>query len=222
MLPDFFHNLWLQFAAGLLFTRLIVVPLSFTVHELAHALIATLFDDPTPREDGRLSLNPARHWEYIGLISGVLIGVGWSRPTPIRPHRMRGPGRFGGTLAVLAGPLASAGLAALGVWLLDLLALPPEIPWHAWPSPAGLLTVLARFNLMLALINVLPLYPLDGFALVRILLPGRAAAWWERFSGWTTALLGAALFVLLMAPPPIYAAITRPVVRWGMAAFLGW
>jgi len=205
--------------------RLVVALISFTVHELAHALAALALGDTTAREAGRLTLNPFRHTEWFGLLAGVFMGIGWSRPAPIRPHRMtvgeRLGGllapirphrmtvgeRLGGLLAVLAGPLASLALMFGGLGLLNVLA-------PASGSPAGgLLRVLVRFNLMLALLNILPFYPLDGYRAVRFLLPLRAAAGWERASGWTTAVLGASLALLVVLPDSVIAAHVVPLVN---------
>src|SRR5919109_1285693 len=100
MLTDFPWMLYL--------TRLILLVPIFTLHELAHALTATALGDPTPREAGRLTLDPRRHLEHIGMLVALGLGLGWSRPVPIHPHRMRVPSALGGALTVLAGPLMNA------------------------------------------------------------------------------------------------------------------
>jgi Zn-dependent protease len=221
MLQDILHIIWLRFPLALLLARLAVVPLSLWLHDQAHALVAALLGDPTPRESGRLTLNPLRHVPGLGIITGVLAGIAWSRPVPIRPHRMKAPGWLGGPLAVLAGPLATVGLALAGRALLGALGLRLAFPWAGWPSLADLLTVLARFNLGLALLNALPLYPLDAHQLIHFVLPLRAAAWWERASGWTTAALGVGLAALLMLPPWVIIPAAGPAMRWGWS-LLGW
>jgi len=220
--PNIFLNLWLRFPLALLSMRLVVVAISFTIHELAHGLAAAALGDPTPREAGRLTLNPARHWEHIGLIGGVLIGVGWSRRTPISPHRMRVPDWIGGPLAVLAGPLATVGIVALCQWIFAATPLEPSIPWQGWPTLADFVTVMVRFNLFYALLNILPLFPLDMWQLIRFVLPLKTSAWWERRSGWTTTALGFAFFVLLMAPPVLFIRMTGQPARWALRVFLGW
>jgi len=201
------RGFWLRLPLMLWLARLVVALISFTVHELAHALAALALGDTTAREAGRLTLNPFRHTEWFGLLAGVFMGIGWSRPAPIRPHRMTVGERLGGLLAVLAGPLASLALMFGGLGLLNVLA-------PASGSPVGgLLRVLVRFNLMLALLNVLPLHPLDGYRAVRFLLPLRAAAGWERASGWTTAVLGASLALLVVLPDSVIAAHVVPLVN---------
>lgn len=211
-----------QYPTALLLTRLVVVPLSFAVHELAHALVATWLGDPTPREAGRLTPNPVRHLEWIGLVLGVIVGVGWSRPTPLRPHRMRGSERAGALLTVAAGPLATAGLVVVGMVALRWLNLPPTSLWNGWPTLAGFLTVLVRFNLLLALLNLLPLFPLDGYAAIRFLLPIEPAARWEWLSGWTTTVLGVAMAGLILLPGSMLRLVLLPPIRWVLRSFLGW
>ncbi len=222
MLENLLAGLWLRFPLALLVARAVVVPLAFAAHEYAHGLTAALLGDPSPRESGRLSLNPFRGMFGLGLLAGLLIGVGWSSPMPIRPHRMKVGGWWGGLLAVLAGPGATVGLALLGRELLEALALKPGLPWGGWPTPADFLTVLVRFNLTYALLNLLPLYPLDAYQAIRLLLPLRAAAWWERQAGRTQVVLGGGLLALLMLPSPTLAALAGPVVRRGLDALLGW
>lgn len=222
MLADFLALLWNRFPAALLLARLLVVPLSLMLHELAHGLMAVLLGDPTPREQGRLTLNPLPHLEPIAAITGVLLGFGWSRPTPFRPHHMRLPGWIGGPLVVLAGPLASLGLLLGGQALLNLPGLAPEYLWSGLPTLPGLLTVWVRFNLGLVLINLLPLFPLDAYALIRSLLPLRPAHWWQRASGWTTALLGIGVAAVLLLPTPLVEALIGPPVRWALKALLRW
>ena len=87
---------------------------------------------------------------------------------------------------------------------------------------AGWLTVAVRFNLIVALINALPLFPLDGWQLIRVWLPKRAESWWQRAAGWTTSVLGVGMFVLLMMPVPLAERWFGPPVRWGIATLLGW
>ena len=222
MLRETLLALWSRFPLALLLSRAVAVPIAYTVHELGHALAATLLGDPTPRREGRLTLNPFRHTDGLGFLLGVLLGFGWSRRTVFHPHRMRLPDAPGGALAVLAGPLANAALIALGVTLMGHLGMKPLVPWSGWPTIGEFLTVLVRFNLSVVLLNALPLFPLDAYNLIHYLLPLRAAARWEQVSGWTTAILGSGIALLMLLPLNGYATLTLPVVRWANAVFLGW
>ncbi len=214
--------IWEGFPSTLILVRGVILLLAFTAHELGHGLVATLLGDPTPRERGRLTLNPIPHLESIGVILGILIGFGWSRTTPIRPHRMRLPDWLGGPLTMLAGPLANLALVGLGMLLLNRLGLSPDWPWNNWPTLAEWLTVLIGLNLSIALLNLLPLFPLDGYQMIRYLLPLRAVVWWERASGWTTALLGFALAIVTLMPPALQTLLLRPLIGRVTQAILGW
>lgn len=221
MIAEFVHDLWLAIPIGLLLARAAVMLPAFTAHELAHGLLAAAFGDPSPRLRGRLTLNPLPHLESIGAILGVLVGVGWSRPMPLRPYHMRRPQWLGGLLAALAGPAASLLLAESGAALLRAVRLSPTIPWHDLPTLAGWITVWTNFNLMLALLNVLPLFPLDGFQAIHNVLPLRASAWWEHIAGWTTLIFGAGLVLFLWLPVPLLSALAGPL-QWLARALFGW
>jgi Zn-dependent protease len=222
MILDVLRDVWLNVPAGLFLARGVVMIPAFTLHELAHGLAASAFGDTTAREHGRLTLNPLPHLESLGAILGVLTGLGWSRPTPIRPYKMRKPAWLAGMIAALAGPCASLLLAAAGAALLRVRLFQPAIPWHDWPSLAEWLTVWTNFNLMLAVLNVLPLFPLDGFQAIHNLLPLGASAWWEQASGWTTLVFGLGLVIFLWLPTPLLSSLVGPPIRWIQHVMLGW
>jgi len=222
MFADILKSLWLQFPAALLGVRLLVLLVAFTTHELAHALVATALGDRGPRRQGRLTLNPLAHLESIGAILAMLLGVGWSKRTVIYPYRMHVPAWLGGIVAVIAGPLANLGWVLLGLLLMRVLGLSPEAPWHEWPGLGGWLSVLIRFNLMMVLLNVLPLFPLDGFQLIHFLLPARLMVRWQRASSWSTALFGIGLFVFMMLPTRLMITLSGPPMRWIDAVLWGW
>ncbi len=211
-----------RFPWALFLTRYIVMLIAFTAHELGHGLAALALGDDTPRREGRLSLDPRRHLEHIGSIAAVLIGVGWSRPTHFRPDRMRLPDAVGGPLATLAGPLANILLVLTGLAGLEALDAPPQLPVNTLPAPAAILTVLVRMNLAVALLNALPLHPLDGYWLIYHALPLEGLYVWQRLAGPTTAALGAALVALLAMPIPWFRASILPLVRAISLALLGW
>lgn len=207
---------------ALFLTRYVVMLAAFTVHELGHALTAAAFGDPTPRSEGRLTLNPFRHVEYIGGILAVMLGFGWSRPVHIQTHKMRVPDPLGGVIAVLAGPLANLLMVGIGVAAMRALSLWPSLPYSTWPDAAQWLTVFVRLNLAIALLNVLPLFPLDGYWLVHAVLPLPALAWWEGAAGRTTLVLGIGIAAMLMMPAAWLSAIYLPVVLTVSRVVLGW
>lgn len=160
---------------------------AFTVHEWAHAFVAHRLGDPTPRWQGRLTLNPLRHVDWIGLILLFAFGFGWARPVPVNPGYFANP-RRGLLFVALAGPLANLLMAYLAI---------AALPWAAQlPSPAaGLAQVFAwmfvSLNVGLAVFNLIPIPPLDGSKILAGLLPERQAWNLQRMEpyGWLLLML---------------------------------
>jgi len=155
--------------------------LGFVLHEMAHAYVAVALGDDTPRRQGRLSPDPRRHLDPLGTIMVLLIGVGYAKPVQINPSALR---TTTNKLAVaLAGPLTNLAVAVLVSIPLKLMAS-TTLGGQTWPvacslsaPPAAVLTTelfyIYSLNLLLAVFNLLPIPPLDGFELVRAVLRSR-------------------------------------------------
>ncbi|MEM7797859.1 MAG: site-2 protease family protein [Chloroflexota bacterium] len=143
---------------------------AFAYHELGHALSADYLGDPTPREHGRITLNPFRHLDVVGMLLLLLIGFGWAT-TPVRPWLLRGNKMVSHALVAVAGPamnLLMAALFALPLRLVNMGLLDPALI----PSWAEYLFVQGVFwNVLLMLFNMLPIPPLDGFTVLVGFLP---------------------------------------------------
>lgn len=136
-------------------------------HEANHAFVASALGDDTPRRYGRLTLNPFRHIDPMGLLMFALAGIGWGS-TPVTPSKLRPDARIGGALVAVAGPLANLVLAfALSIPLRMGLSMAPIL--HQF------LFVAVNLNLLLFVLNLLPLPPLDGFTVLLGIVP-RAAS----------------------------------------------
>ena len=169
-------SLFLAFAGAA--TLALVLGIAF--HEFCHAASASALGDHTARNRGRLTLNPLAHLDPLGSILLLFVGFGWGKPTPVNPYNMRVEPRTGMAITALAGPLSNLLVAAV-------LALPIRLGWVSWQnalasngSTAGwgredyigvFLAAAIAINLVLAVFNLLPLAPLDGFRVWTGVLP---------------------------------------------------
>ncbi|MGH2489819.1 MAG: site-2 protease family protein, partial [Candidatus Limnocylindria bacterium] len=164
--------------------------MGITLHEFSHALVADQLGDHRPRAMGRVSLNPLRHLDPLGTALLVLVGFGWGRPVLVNPSALRG-GRNGMALVAVAGPVTNvliAILLALVFRVLDIAGLDGTL--------ATILGTAVFLNLLLAILNFIPIPPLDGFNVLLAFLPARWAYTVQRYAGW-----GIVLLVLLLVLP---------------------
>jgi Zn-dependent protease len=151
---------------------LIAFVISIAIHEFAHAYMATLLGDPTPREQGRVTLNPIAHLDPIGFLFLVFValtgfGLGWGKPVQFNPYRMRW-GKHGVALVAAAGPISNVILALV-------LAIPQRLFATGFtnlpPYAQTFVNTLITLNLALAAFNLIPLPPLDGLKILTGILP---------------------------------------------------
>lgn len=151
-----------------------------TFHEFSHAATADALGDHRPRALGRVSLNPVRHIDPMGAILFVLAGFGWGKPVPVNAYALR-PGRIGMAYVAVAGPIANLVLALAVAVLFRVADLAGLL--GAGTSFVWLLLVSTIFyNVVLALFNLLPIPPLDGYNLVLPFLPPRWAFSVQRYA----------------------------------------
>ena len=151
-----------------------------TVHELAHGLAAYRLGDPTAKLNGRLTLNPLSHIDWIGLFLLMAAGVGWAKPVPVNPNYFRKP-KQGMAVTALAGPVSNLILAVL------FLGIGKVIYLYA-PYSAGMnvffewcLFTVAPMSVGMGLFNLIPIPPLDGSKVVAVFLPDDAYAMLMRY-----------------------------------------
>ena len=167
---------------------------AITLHEAAHGYAARYFGDPTAWQAGRISLNPLRHIDPVGtlLVPGLILITsyvaagsamlfGWAKPVPVNFGRLRNPKRDMLWVAA-AGPGVNL-LMAFGWALLFKLAL--FMPFNAYTRPLALMSDMGiNINLMLMVLNLLPLPPLDGGRIAVSLLPLPWAIKFSRLERW--------------------------------------
>lgn len=165
-----------------------------TTHEFSHALVADQLGDRQPRALGRVSLNPLRHLDPLGTALLVLVGIGWGKPVPVNVAALR-PGRAGMAFVAGAGPVANVLVAlilALAYRAFDLTG--------AGGAVLQLIYVATVVNLLLAILNLIPIPPLDGFAVLTALVPPRWEYSIRRYQGYGVVLL---LLLLILPSSPL-------------------
>ncbi len=161
-------------------TYIIAILIAISVHEWAHAFVADRFGDPTPRNEGRLTVNPLAHLDMMGALMFLVIGFGWAKPVPVNSSYFRHPKRDM-SLVALAGPVSNFILAIIAFTLIfvmndagvtsatGLLDQPQGIN-----ASAVFLKILQDslfVNLALMAFNLFPLAPLDGSNILHVFIP---------------------------------------------------
>jgi len=170
---------------------LIVLFFSVVIHEIAHGSVALYLGDTTARDEGRLSLNPLRHIELFGSILLPLLLLvatagqgpifGWAKPVPINPYNFRDK-KWGALKVAIAGPAANFILALFFGLLIRFINLPPII--------LVFFSIIAVYNFMWGIFNLIPIPPLDGSHILFTFLP-------ERFETVKLFLLQYGFFILI-------------------------
>ena len=173
---NYLQELWAALDFGSLrdiLLRLASVFLCLTTHETCHGLAAYALGDPTAKRMHRLSLNPLRHIDWMGLLMMVTLGFGWAKPVPVDPRYFRKP-KQGMAVTALAGPVSNLLLAVL------FLGIGKVIYLYA-PYSAGMnvffewcLFTVAPMSVGMGLFNLIPIPPLDGSKVLAMFLPNSA------------------------------------------------
>jgi Zn-dependent protease len=157
--------------------KLIILPaiiIGLTFHEFAHGKVAALLGDPTPGEQGRLTLNPLPHIDWIGFFMLMFFSFGWAKPVMVSPWKFNPKitMKIGMLLVSLAGPLMNFLLAFFSVVLLRLVS---EFYGSAYANVTLILLNMTWYNIILALFNLIPLPPLDGAKVLAGILPDKSS-----------------------------------------------
>ena len=174
------------------------------VHELCHGLCALWLGDDTARRAGRLTLNPLKHIDLVGLVLLFTVHFGWAKPVPVNMRRFRNP-KLGMALTGLAGPVSN--------FLLALLLTPAYGACYVWYRNTGnmagfyltlflLMTITVSIGLMV--FNLIPVPPLDGAKVLYAFLPHQWYAKLMRYERYGMFLLVALLYLGVLDAPLSY------------------
>ncbi|MCP3680836.1 MAG: site-2 protease family protein [Gammaproteobacteria bacterium] len=197
-----------------------VIPLIFaiTLHEVAHGWVASRFGDQTAKIMGRLTVNPIKHIDPIGTIVLPIILLvlgnfifGWAKPVPVSPVNFKQP-RLMMALVALAGPIANLLMMLFWAIILKLALLGWQQQNYNWIVPVVLMAKVGVFlNLWLALLNLLPIPPLDGGRILSNILPPKLSYYFDRLE-----LYGLIIIIALLASG-VLSHILVPLLRYSLA-----
>ncbi len=151
------------------------VLLALTFHEFCHGYAAYKLGDPTAKNSGRLTLNPIKHIDPIGLICMVFARFGWAKPVPVNMRYFKNP-RVGMAIVAVAGPVANILFGAVSLFIAYALSIyAPNI--FIMSYIIEFFAILASINIGFAVFNILPVPPLDGSRVAGLILPHRWYYW---------------------------------------------
>ena len=200
----------------------LVVLLSLTVHEAAHAWTAERLGDSTARSLGRVSLNPAVHIDPIGtilfpliaLVTGVPV-LGWAKPVPVDIRNLRANWKEKYMVIAAAGPASNIVLAAIASVVLLSLGTENQFLDSGRENPFALfLRRMVVINVYLAVFNMIPIPPLDGGNVLSGLLRGPISDLYDRLRPWGFLILYVLLFTNMLG------AIIDPPAAFLLSLFL--
>jgi Zn-dependent protease len=196
---------------------LLALVVSISIHEFSHAWAAYELGDPTARNRGRLTLNPLVHFDPLGALMILFMafagwGLGWGKPVPVNPYNLRVNPRVGMGLTSAAGPFSNLVLATL-------FAIPLRLGWDMPVLLIMFLWTMVLTNVGLAIFNLIPLPPLDGFNVAQGLLGTFRTQWayeWgnrlDRLAPYGPVLLLALLSLGWFSPVNPLSSILRPAM----------
>lgn len=193
--------------------QIAILIMSVVIHEVSHGYAASFLGDQTARYQGRLTLNPIKHLDFVGsflvptfsyYLGGFLFG--WAKPVPYNPYNLK-PGRWSEAIVALVGPASNIVLALIfGLLLRITIAMDA-----AWASPAFMqITAMIVFiNILLAVFNLMPIAPLDGSKLLFALFPDKFYQIREFFERYGLVLVVLFIFFLWQFIFPVISFLFR-------------
>ncbi|MBI2415689.1 MAG: site-2 protease family protein [Candidatus Kerfeldbacteria bacterium] len=168
-----------------IFPWLITVLISIGIHEFCHALAGYLQGDDTAQREGRLTLNPLAHIDWLGLMLLVVAGFGWGKPTPFNPYNLKYK-KWGSAIVSMAGPASNVVLALASLTAYKLAGFSNPL-FDQINLLAVFLLFMVQMNVVLFVFNLIPIPPLDGSKVLYTFLGYRRQniiVWLERNGFW--------------------------------------
>ena len=188
---------------------------ALTFHELAHGYVAWQLGDPTAKDEGRLTMNPLKHLDPLGVIAFIIMKIGWAKPVPVNPSYFKDPQK-GMLLVALAGPAANVLIAVGSAVLVKLVIITQgAIPMFILKPLFEMLVASVWINVMLAVFNCLPIPPLDGSKILMGILPPDAARSYAKMEPYGFFLLLALFYMGLIGK------VIMPIISFANGLLLG-
>ena len=173
----------MNFLSDILVT-LVAVAIALSVHEFGHALAAYMLGDNTAKAYGRLTLNPAKHVDPIGLITLLIFHIGWANPVPVNPNNFKNY-KWGNVIVSLSG--------AIGNILAAIIAVIVMKNSHMYAIYA-IASTTASLNIAFAAFNLIPIPPLDGWGVVSAFIPLKWNEFVYKYESYSQLILLLAIF----------------------------
>lgn len=156
----------------MLLSSMAVIFITLPIHEWAHGFVSTKLGDPTPRYQGRLTLNPMAHFDLMGALGILLLGIGWAKPVQVNARYYKNP-KWGMALVALAGPLSNIVLAFIMLLINNILMVTSLVGNAIIEQLYYFLLYIAIISISLAVFNLIPVPPFDGSRILFVFLPQR-------------------------------------------------
>ena len=186
-----------------LIAGIVALLVGLTFHEFSHALLADQLGDRQPRAMGRLTLNPIPHIDPIGALMLVVAGFGWAKPVMVNPYALR-DGQRGMALVAFAGPIANVVVAigfAVVYRVLGVVGIDDGFVLR-------LVELIVRLNILLAIFNLIPIPPLDGYNVLLAFLPPRQAMLVRQYAPYGVIVL---LLLVFLPGSPLRALLSLAI-----------
>ena len=191
---------------------LYVIPaalIAIVLHELGHGLVSYMLGDATPKNEGRLTLNPLKHLDPIGTLCLILCHFGWAKPVSVDPTYYKKP-KLGMTLVGLAGPMMNFLVAILSFVFIGILMY---IRIYVVDNTFiyilyNFFSYLSIINIGLGVFNLIPIPPLDGSKVIGVILPNKA---YEEYMGYQKYGMYFMIFLMILLSVLDYFGVESPI-----------
>ncbi|MBW6473366.1 MAG: site-2 protease family protein [Anaerolineaceae bacterium] len=205
-----------------LIIRIITLVIAFTVHEFSHAWTANSFGDQTPKNNGRLTLNPLVHLDLFGSLLLLIAGFGWAKPVPVDPYALNRHSPSAFMWVSLAGPLSNLLMAILAAIPIRLGLIQYQISTSNFiPTAYEFAIEFIIINLALMLFNLIPLAPLDGEKVLDFFLPQNLKQGWNKIKQYGPIILLGLIFVLPMIGIDLISMVLTPALSGLLRILIG-